>query len=156
MTTIAYRDGVLACDSKETHEDEKAGEISFYHTQKIYRKRVRPDIKKKSYEVLIATRGEVGASLIAVDWYGEGLEEPDDRLYSDSQFDLLIVEPDGLWTMDQYFRPHKIDDEEYYAIGSGTKAALGAMFMGATAVQAIEAAISCDPGTGGEVVFESL
>lgn len=163
MTTIAYRDGILACDSEETHEDDKSGEVSFYHTDKIYRRKCKysADGSKKlakSYDALIGTRGEIGPSLIAVDWWGTGEEEPDDRMYSESQFDILVLQPDGLWTMDQYFRPWKIniDEEGYFAVGSGMKAALGAMYMGATAIEAIAAAIQCDPGTGGAIISESL
>ena len=157
MTTIGYRDGVLACDSQESQMDEAAGEIAFYHTQKIYRKRLKVNkklLRVKAYDVLIATRGEVGAGMVGFDWYGTGKPIPD-WLSNECQFDLLIVEPKGLFCMDQYFRPLKIN-EEYYAIGSGAKAALGAMYMGATAIEAVEAAIQCDPGTGGDIVAESL
>ena len=159
MTTIAYRNGVLACDSEETHEDDKAGEISYYNCKKIYKKKVTHDWNTgkrlpKCHMVLIATRGEVGASLVGVDWYGSGDEVPD-YMYADTQFDLLILTPHGLFSMDQYFRPTRVR-EEYFATGSGAKAALGAMYMGATAVEAIKAAIDCDPGTGGAVISESL
>lgn len=42
-------------------------------------------------------------------------------------------------------------NDGYHAIGSGTKVALGAMAHGATAREAVEAAIIHDNGTGGHV-----
>jgi hypothetical protein len=39
----------------------------------------------------------------------------------------------------------------YFAIGSGSSEALGALFMGASAARAVEAAIAHDDGTFGEI-----
>jgi ATP-dependent HslUV protease subunit HslV len=52
-----------------------------------------------------------------------------------------VFEPRGKFAMNAPF----------YAFGSGKEPALGAMFAGADAETAIEAAIQFDPHTGGEI-----
>jgi hypothetical protein len=44
-----------------------------------------------------------------------------------------------------------VEDCSFYALGSGAAAALGAMYAGADAYGAIEAAIAVDPYTDGEI-----
>lgn len=55
MTTVAYRDGILAADSLATYTTEAGG--SRKHTcRKLYRKRITEG--RKSFDVVIATIGE--------------------------------------------------------------------------------------------------
>ena len=54
---------------------------------------------------------------------------------------IEIYEPDGMFKM----------TAPYYALGSGRPEALGAMHHGATAEEAVQAAIAHDANTGGEV-----
>lgn len=141
MTTIAYRDGILACDSRATVHTEDGG-ARFFNTEKLFRKVVT----KTRREVIIATAGESAPSLVFVDWFGSGKQIPDQLLYLDSDFTCLILQEDGLYEADKFCRPEKVI-EPFYAIGSGTKAALAAMHCGKSALEAVQIAALIDPGT---------
>lgn len=86
--------------------------------------------------------------MIFVDWYGKKTKPP--AVLSDADFTCLVLDEDGLWEFDSYCRAEQIT-EEFYAIGSGAKVALGAMHHGASAQEAVEIAKLVDPYTGGEV-----
>jgi ATP-dependent protease HslVU (ClpYQ) peptidase subunit len=46
--------------------------------------------------------------------------------------------------------------DPFVAIGSGAAAALGALYVGATPVEAVRAAAKVDPYTGGRIVVKRL
>jgi len=49
-----------------------------------------------------------------------------------------------------------VTDCPFYALGSGAGVALGAMYMGARADQAVEIAMKVDPWTSGDVTVEKI
>jgi ATP-dependent protease HslVU (ClpYQ) peptidase subunit len=135
MTTIAYKDGVIAYDSRETlgstimdddcEKCQTSGGVQFLCTGST------PD-----YPALIAgyfgevVTGSVEASGLAID---DGV--------------LSLIGHDrktGFWK-DQL----RLDNP--FAIGSGSHFALTAMDMGATAAEAVEMAKKRDTSTGGLV-----
>lgn len=68
----------------------------------------------------------------------------------------FVVEHDGsIWVFDGESE-RTIGKVPYYAIGSGAQAALGALFMGASAADAVKAAMSVDCWTGGEVFTQTV
>jgi hypothetical protein len=152
MTTIAYRDGIIAADSRVTVSTEAGGSRKHLCT-KLYRKKITEG--KKTFEVIIATAGEAFSALVFVDWYGSGKPMPDSLRDLGGDFTCLILRPDGLWEADVYCRPDKILDS-FYAVGSGSKEALAAMHCGKSAVEAVRVAAIIDPYTGGRVVSETL
>lgn len=158
MTTIAYRDGVVAADSQETWDSEGGG-ASKHKCVKLYRKQVRSEKEGvPPHDVIIATAGASMPGMVFVDWYGSGKDIPDSLIHgtdNDGNFDVLIVTPDGVFIADRYCRPVKIEDK-FIAIGSGRKAALAAMHCGKTAVEAVEIAAKIDPYTSGKIVSMSL
>jgi hypothetical protein len=149
VTTIAYREGILAADSQYTYESEAGGHRK-HPCPKLYRKET-----KDGAPVIIATQGDGSAGLVFVDWYGTGKKPP--RILTDNlpDFTCLVLKRDGLYEYDAYCRPYKIE-LEFYAIGSGAKAALGAMHMGASAERAVEVACEIDPYTMRPIVVMSL
>lgn len=147
MTTIAWRDGVLAADSQVTHSGDESSGSRKHKCKKLFRK------KAFGYEVIIATAGEGSPGMIFVDWYGKRSKPP--AVLNDTDFTCLVLDADGLWEFDSYCRGEKIE-EPFYAIGSGAKVALGAMHRGATAREAVEISKLVDPYTGGEVCEMSL
>lgn len=156
MTTIAFKDGILAADSRSTIETE-AGGCTKHTCAKLFRRTIKIG-KRKPYDVVIATAGEVGPALVYVDWYAisAGLGEPPRVLLDhDSDFTCLILTPHGLYEVDKFCRPDLII-EPFYAIGSGRKEALAVMHHDGTAVEAVRIAAKIDPFTGGRVVTESL
>jgi hypothetical protein len=142
VTTIAYRDGVMAADTRGTDDSYHPG---IYKCEKLFR--VDGDI--------IATAGEDTTGMLFVDWYGSKKlgrrAKPPARLVEgEADFCCLVLTKDGLFWYDKWCRPNKILDE-FYAIGSGGAYAMGAMAHGATAEEAVRTAMRWDPYTGGDV-----
>lgn len=151
MTTIAYRDGIIAADSRLTVDH---GSGARKHTcRKLFRKTVGEG--KKAHDVIIATAGESSPGMVFVDWYGSGKPIPDLFLHLGGDFLCLVLTPHGLYEYDVYCRGELIE-EEFYAVGSGSMAALAAMHCGKSAVEAVRVAARIDSFTGGRVVSESL
>lgn len=147
MTTIAYRDGILAADSLAD------GGCGKQVCQKLYRKQITEG--RKTFEVIIGICGEVFAALTFVDWYGTGKPIPDTLLNITSNFSCLILRPDGLYEVDNHCRTDKVLDD-MFAIGTGAHAARAAMYCGKSAVDAVRVAARIDKNTGGRVVAETL
>lgn len=151
MTTIAYRDGIIAADSRVTYGEDGSARV---HTcKKLFRKTITQG--KKQFDVIIATAGEASPGLVFVDWYGSGKPVPDIFLHLGGDFLCLVLTPQGLFEFDVYCRGEEVSDD-FYAIGSGAKAALGAMHCGKSAVEAVRIAARIDPYTGGRINSESL
>ena len=143
MTTIAVRDGVMACDSMVTVSSKHGGTRAFYHWA--------PKVVRVENE-LIGGAGDSDGMALWVDWYIEGQYLNDElwQLFSEHDFDIVVLHEDGaLESSDQGGVIERIH-EPFYAIGSGSKAALGAMHRDATAEEAINIAKLIDPNTGGE------
>lgn len=152
MTTIAYRDGIIAADSRVTY-GEDSGSARVHTCKKLFRKMITEG--KKKFDVIIATAGESSPGLVFVDWYGSGKPVPDIFLHMGGDFLCLVLTPQGLFEYDVYCRGEEVSDG-FYAIGSGAKAALGAMHCGKSAVEAVRIAARIDPFTGGRIMSESL
>lgn len=148
MTTIAYRAGVIAADSRETYQTE-AGGATVNTCEKLFRKRVGRD------DYILGTAGGSYLGMIFVDWFpgikacqqpesGGKLPEILRDAHLEEDFDVLIVSRRGIYTVNHLCRPILCLDA-FVAIGSGRKAALGAMHAGSTAKRAVEIACKVDP-----------
>ncbi len=156
MTTIAYRDGVLAADSQTTIQTEAGGSRKFRCTPKLLTKNVLIDGEPQ--EVIIALAGESAPGLAFFNWFDgdfETKDTPEIFVQNLPDFTALVLFAHGLYEFDAYCTADKII-EPFYAIGSGAKAALGAMHAGATAEQAVEIACKVDPYTSGPVQVVKL
>ena len=71
------------------------------------------------------------------------------------EFTGLILDGSGIYEYKSPLVPIRIDGE-FWAIGSGAQAALGAMRMGADPVEAVEIACAIDPYCGGPIIVECL
>jgi hypothetical protein len=152
VTTIAYRSGIIAADSRVTVSTENGGGRKHLCT-KLYRKSITEG--RRTFDVIIGTAGEAFSALVFVDWYGTGKPMPDVLRDLGGDFTCLILRPDGLYEADVYCRPDKIT-EDFYAVGSGSKEALAAMHCGKSAAEAVRIAALIDPYTGGRTVSMSL
>ena len=146
MTTIAFRDGVMAADSQETLGDNKA------NCKKLFKK--KDETGKK---VIIGTAGGSFTGMIYVDHFGSGKKRPDEisYMYEDEDFHNLIWDGKKLFEVNWMWRPIQVHSR-FFAIGSGAGAALGAMHMGATAREAVVIAKKIDNYTGGPVITATL
>jgi ATP-dependent protease HslVU (ClpYQ) peptidase subunit len=141
MTTIAYRDGVLAGDTL----------LSYGPTQMPghFRK-----VHKLGNGALYGFAGsaEVGEimrrRLINIGQNDGILEDATDL--KGEPFEAILVQPDG----ETFFFENRTWcrlEFPYVAMGSGKEHAMGAMHVGASAKQAVKAAITLDSATGGKV-----
>ena len=144
MTVIAYRDGVLASDSRETIKSWVDNDTC----KKIFR---LPD------DSVIGLSGDPLGHAVLLRELRQALKVekrqtvlPAPRL---KQCHALMVDVDGFiyvfwgtaWAI------LKKRHHPYYAIGSGAGAALAAMDVGASAVDAVKVAIKRDVYCGGRV-----
>ena len=138
MTTIAYRDGTMADDCQTT---AGGGQIVSLTAPKCYSHNGN----------VLGVSGLVGDNLKILEWFLDGMKTSHPKIDEDSEG--LIINADGemygLWE-NQFMT--RLEGCEFYAIGSGSPIALGAMHMGATAIEAVEAAIEYDIYTGGEIM----
>jgi hypothetical protein len=145
MTVIAYRDGVLAADSRAVVNSDDGGLRHFGGSTKLFRKA----------GAVIATAGESAPGLVFVDWYGSGKKAPERLVTGDADFVCIVLTKDGLFEYDKWCRGEKLE-QPFYAIGCGAKAALGAMHMGASAEQACVVACRIDAYCAEPIVTMTL
>ncbi|WP_374387103.1 hypothetical protein [Brevundimonas sp.] len=136
MTTIAYRDGVLAADTLATWGDSRDGRIS-----KIV----------KRGPILACAGGAVAGGQRFLDWVRTGMQgDPPESTTGDGEWYGYIITPDDqfcLWGPRGWERCRG----ETLTLGSGSEYAKGAMSMGADAVRAVEVAILHDTKSGGPI-----
>lgn len=146
MTTIAVdvARGIMAADSRVTHESEASGMIAFTG-EKMYRKN----------DAIIGVAGEGFAALKFVEWLFTGKEPPDLLVLGEADFTAIVLRSGELLEYDKWCIGEKIP-ENRYAIGSGRKAAMGALEAGASVQRAVEIACKYDPYSGPPVVIMRL
>lgn len=153
MTTIAYKAGVIAADSRVT-VDTEAGGVRSFDCQKLWRRRIV--INKREQEAILATAGEGPSGQLFVDKIGDPdlplNDLRDTFVQGDADFTILILCEDGLFEVNKWCAYEKIiPTNGCYAVGSGTKVAMGAMLAGKNAKAAVEIACILDPHTFGPV-----
>ena len=140
MTTIACRDRILASDSACIEGDTIAHEM-----KKLFRVR----------GMLVGCCGLATDISNFVHWLRKGADVDDYPKMR--QFSALIVAHDGTVTGFEEMSPHGlVITAPYCAIGTGMDVALGAMYAGASAVEAVKAARAHNTATVGRVVSISL
>jgi hypothetical protein len=137
MTTIAYRDGILAVDRQMAHGHyirETDCKLQLVHNS-------------YSVDYAIAFTGTISMGKAFVKWMEEGCVEggfPIKDIDRKSAFHALTVQRTGSIPACKYWGndliPISEDDAPYAAQGSGDEFALGAMYQGATAIEAVQAA----------------
>lgn len=142
MTAIAYRDGVIAGDSEVNYDDNI---------------KVRSAIKIGKHDGFIF--GLAGEDIPPVDKFIKWFFPADDRKrkpMGSYKFDALVVGADRKIRL--YDQRGVLDEinEEFFAIGSGQQACVGAMQLGGTAEQAVDAACKWAPGVNSPVQVVKL
>lgn len=127
VTTIAYRDGVLAADSQVT-----AGDIYRGNARKVFA------VNTSVGRTLVAASGSRGAAEAFRTWIREGGEKPE--IHKDDTLLGIVVRPDGtveVWNERLAKQPVVAP---FVAAGSGNEIAMGAMGAGASAEEAVKIA----------------
>ena len=143
MTVVAYRDGVMASDSRAT-----SGK-NYIETDKM------PKMFRFSDGSIVGFAGEVLAWQEMARMFRESISKGDFTLPRLKRVTALFVSPkktifqfDGNnWErLTKRIYPH-----QYYSIGSGATIAMSAMDAGASAVEAVRIAIRRDAYCGGKI-----
>lgn len=154
MTCIVYRDGVIASDSKIISRSwtavggfQKIGQR--FHSERLYlfgavgetayAAKFERWMHSKEFETFIES-GMVD---------GHPLLEPSAR---EEQCTGLIFTPEHNCIRIEGNYPAYLVEAPYFAFGTGDATALGALYHGATATEAVEAAIEHDILTNGPVL----
>jgi 20S proteasome alpha/beta subunit len=131
MTTIAFRDGVLAADTAMTD-----GCVSIRTTKIV----PLPDGR------YWAGAGDASACVAVGKWLAGGCEGRRPRV---ADVEGLIVGPDGVEILAARWPAMPVTG--FVAVGSGAQAAMAAMHMGAAAHEAVEVAAAVDVATAAPV-----
>lgn len=135
MTVIAWDGKILAADKQCGYGGMRCTVTKIFRVGKL----------------LVGGAGDFTLVLEMVDWVRRGRPVdsfPANQRSKDDWQALMVIEPDG--SIVTYERtPHPIRyEQKQFAIGSGREFAMGAMYMGANAVRAVEAAIALEVNCG--------
>lgn len=149
MTVIAFRDGIMVADSRATVESE-AGGIRFFRCDKLFR------VLADGVDSIVGVAGGSFDGLEFIEWLKRPGTQPSSRLLDgEADFTALMFNKHGLFEYDKWCRPEQIR-ERFYAVGCGAKAALTAMHVGASALDAVKATCRVDPLCGPPIVCMSF
>ena len=138
MTTVAYRDGLIAGDSLVSMGSH------------IATKRFCKIIKTETH--LAGFSGDAQYASSFLEWVRGGCNERRIPKGDTGEIDAFTVDREGMIvSYGDKMTPMRMGRLPFYAIGSGWAYALGAMEMGATADQAVKIAAKHDTATGGRV-----
>jgi hypothetical protein len=143
MTTIVYRDGVLAGDTQSSE--------GYYKSAKM-----RKVFKVSNH--LVGFCGDAAAIPPLKKWVRNGFspEEEMKKIAQHLSYSMLVIPQNGK-VFYKYSDSINVFREEFpkthfKSEGSGSDVAIGALIMGATAVEAVKAAIQVDLYSGGNVM----
>lgn len=139
MTTILAdaKKGVMVCDSKATFNGE------WFPVKKVF----------EHGGELFGFAGTQSEGIRWLDWYSNGQRG---KMPSISNVLIIILSKDeGVRLVEGSGTLFSVE-RHFYAIGSGSTAAMGAYMAGADAKKAVEIACRIDAGSGGDVVVHRL
>lgn len=136
MTTIAYRDGVIAADSLVCAGPMRAGSVT--------------KVGRSASGHLGGAAGSMDNAAAFVAWLMSGAEGELPPRSAD--FDGLLVNPSGdVFYVGEKGGPVAVSGP-FFAIGSGERFAVAAMEMGATAMRAVEVAVKYDVNSAAPII----
>ena len=135
MTTIAYKDGIIAYDSRATAGDfiidDDFDKKLEYEGATFFLAGSLTDFAKFAECFVHEYKVPKNTNCVALVIYDGALWK-------------AAVDADGMWK-------HKIEVSKHYAIGNGDQIAVAAMDLGQSAEDAIKAASARDTKTGGKI-----
>lgn len=139
MTTIVATRTLMVSDSRISEGN------SHFHSPKLFR----------VDDSILGLAGDWEDALKFLEWFTAGADPNATPEYEENTFDALELNHSGLYAWDKGL--HRVTIlNQHHAVGSGAQAALGALFMGATPEQAIEAASQIDMFTSGPIQMFNL
>lgn len=134
MTTIAYKDGILAGDRQSNYGSLPAA------TTKIHR----------HGKWVAGACGNTAQIAQVHKWVADGMDPSQYPAFQNDPQDavtMLLASAEGLFVLDCTPVPYKIE-QPFFAIGSGRDFAIAAMDLGLNAVEAVHLASKFDTTTG--------
>lgn len=157
MTTIAFKDGILAADGRATVGNRIVSDAC----RKIHRVE-KQDLMIEGEKVLaFALAGTVSSTLVLKRILAseEGLLAGT-GVDTDDSFSAIVVTPTTVYMASKGEESPNIDVWDWYdqpaSIGSGSAIASHFLTTGATAIEAVEEAIKTDTGSGGELQIVNI
>jgi ATP-dependent HslUV protease subunit HslV len=138
MTTIAYRDGVMAGDSKVTYDGSFQGSVT-----KVF---------KSAKGDLVGLCGDSSGLPVLKAWAKGGCKKPIPDLGPDNS--VMWIRPNGNAFIVEMGTACEVEGP-FFAVGSGHAFAKGAMGAGCDAETAVAIAVTFDNGSGGPVKLVS-
>lgn len=134
MTTIVYRNGILAADTRAYSGDKTpVGSKTKIH-------------QLEDGTLVGISTTNVGGDSLLLDWVRRGSPIPATSDLKPDTFMMLMVKTDGtVWYANDNLAWSGPLRAEFFAIGSGNQFALGALAAGADALQAVRIACDLDP-----------
>lgn len=139
MTTIAYRDGVMAADSLTTCNGMRVA-----YVRKVW----------KCGRLLVGAAGDGALGRKFLQFVKDGIKD-DGPFTGKTEGNGVVITPDNkivCWGTGGA----SVYDWPYFALGSGEAIATGALEAGATAEEAVAAAIRVDVHSGGPIISVRL
>ena len=146
MTTIIVSKEGMASDSQMTDDNIKSS------VQKVWRIR----------GWLVAGGGNYAEVIRAIRTLKEHKELTPAQVLDDIEMgkvqdcEMVLLSPTGRIYTNENGSECMVITDRFYALGTGSQAALAAMHMGATPREAVRIAAKIDPNTGGRVVWKKL
>jgi hypothetical protein len=136
MTTIAYKNGILAADKQATYGSIK------HPTTKIWR------LGDGSVAGGAGELSFIHAMMKWLDAGGDPATFPAHQRDKDDWQPIMVVRPNGQIQIYERTPYPTISEGKYFAIGSGREFAFMAMRLGKSAAEAVALTSEFDPGTG--------
>lgn len=161
MTTLVYKNGYMASDSKISDYDsmssnymKKIFKVSIVHQAPEYNPETKMFTKTTTREYLVGIVGDMYAGLLFIKWFqtGEdGIKDFLQNLGEDYFFEALVVEEAGKACIyNNFLEPLELGQIEFYALGSGAKIAMAMLDYGASIEDTLTYAKKYDMNTGGD------
>jgi ATP-dependent protease HslVU (ClpYQ) peptidase subunit len=142
MTIVVYRDGYIVSDSMLSH-----GNIHFCTARKI---------TKTKKGVLAGASGNVRCISEFLKWVEKDTyKNPPLHIFEDEDFNGMIIYPTNRIFLYENNFPYEVEGK-FAAIGSGGDVAIGALYTGASALTAVNAAIAHCIYCGGPIQMEKF
>jgi hypothetical protein len=119
-----------------------SGGVAMCYCDKVFRIR----------NTLVGVCGDNAFTTKWLEWFRRDMPPVEELMDIDEERDFLAIElnAEGIWLYTNTCEPDLLH-EKFYAIGSGSMAAMGALYAGKSAVDAIKIASLCDEHTGGKI-----
>jgi hypothetical protein len=150
MTTIVYRDGLMAGDGRETSWEK--GESTFIIRDDCVKIHRLPDGRLFGAARTSEDINVLHDALVAACDPEARNKWPNPKV---EDINAMVIDTDGSIHVYEGARWEKVD-MPYYSVGSGSRYAFPALFVGADARRAVEAGMRFDPYSGGKVTTLSL